>query len=62
MAENKNEPKKTKNAQEAERIFKQYPKAKELFFTADNTAFFKRCDADNHAKTLKDKTVKTEKR
>ena len=46
----------------AEQIFKSYPKAQELFFTADGTAFFKKSNAQSHATILKEKEIKTIKR
>ena len=38
-------------------IFKQYPKIKSYFKTADGVCFFTQFNAENHAKTLDDKKV-----
>jgi len=38
-------------------IFKNNPNLKEVFITSDETAFYERNPAENHAKTLEDKTV-----
>jgi hypothetical protein len=42
---------------EAEKLFKSYATAKELYFTADGLAFFEISDAKNHAKNLKNKEI-----
>lgn len=42
--------------------FKRHPLLKEYFETSDGSKFFIDSDAKNHAKTLKDTTVKTVKR
>lgn len=47
----------TEVGKKAASLFADYPEAKELFFTSDGTAFFKECDAQNHACGLSDKTV-----
>jgi hypothetical protein len=44
----------------ADKIFKDYPQANEVYFTSDGLAFLKECDASNHASGLKDKEVKKE--
>jgi len=41
------------------KIFKQYPDLDKYFVTSDGTKFFTKTTADNHAKTLKNKAVKT---
>ncbi|MGM9817711.1 MAG: hypothetical protein ACI30B_01855 [Paludibacteraceae bacterium] len=46
----------------AQSLFAEYPKAVELYFTADAMAFLIECDAKNHAATLADGTVTTIKR
>jgi hypothetical protein len=48
---------KSKWADKAAKIFKQYPVSKELHFTSDGTAFFQASDAANYANGLADKTV-----
>lgn len=44
------------------KVFKDNPKLKEFHTTSDGTKFFRKGDAQNHAKGLKDKTVKTVER
>lgn len=44
------------------KVFKQHPNLKEYHETSDGTKFFNPHDAKNHAKSLKDNTVKTVKR
>lgn len=39
-------------------VFKQNPDLKEVFITSDNTPFFTRNLAENHAKTLADRNIK----
>lgn len=58
--ETKKETKKSKFADKADKIFKGYPNATEVYFSSDGIAFFNESDAINYAKTLKDKEVKTE--
>lgn len=41
----------------AKEVFKNYPDKKTVFVTSDGLAFFHRCDADNHARELSNKTV-----
>lgn len=41
----------------AKEVFKNYPDKKTVFVTSDGLAFFRRCDADNHARELPNKTV-----
>lgn len=41
----------------AKEVFKNYPDKKTVFVTSDGLAFFHRCDADNHARELPNKTV-----
>lgn len=43
----------------AKHIFAQYPKAKEVYITADNSTFLVKQYADSHAKNLKDTKVET---
>lgn len=38
-------------------IFKTHPKENKVFFTSDDFAFFRECDATAHAKSLGDRTV-----
>lgn len=40
-------------------LFKQYPEMSEYYQTSDGTPFFKEETANTHARTLKDKRVKT---
>ncbi|GHT15046.1 hypothetical protein AGMMS4956_14170 [Bacteroidia bacterium] len=50
---------KSKFAEKAERIFKQYPVSNELHFTCDGTAFFNKIDAKNYANGLGNKDIET---
>lgn len=47
----------SKFAGKAEEIFKNYPQEAEVYFASDGVAFFKGCDAQNHAAGLEDKKV-----
>ena len=51
--------KKSKFADKAVKIFKQYPTNKELHFTIDGTAFFNKIDAQNYASGLSEKKIET---
>lgn len=44
-------------SEKAQSLFAEYPKAKEVFFAADGTAFFDNAQATLHAKGLQEKTV-----
>lgn len=48
---------KTQAEKKATELFSLYPKTTEFHFTSDNTGFFTRNDAENHAASLKDKTI-----
>jgi hypothetical protein len=48
-----------KKGDKEKELFKNYPSAKELHFTADGLAFFELNDARNHAAGLKDKEIET---
>ena len=44
------------------KVFKKHPNLSKYYETSDGTPFFRDHDAKNHAKSLKDKTVKTVER
>ena len=50
---------KSKFSKKAAAVFAAYPELKEVHITSDGTAFPGLCDAKNHAKTLKSKTVES---
>jgi hypothetical protein len=57
-AEEKEEQKDVEKAVKDDAVFSRNPKLDVYFRTSDGVAFFTQNDARNHAKTLKDATVK----
>ncbi|MDR1370934.1 MAG: hypothetical protein LBJ72_12555 [Dysgonamonadaceae bacterium] len=53
---------KNKFSDKAKDLFKSHPGANELHFTSDGYAFFKKNDAQNHSRSLKEKEIETIKK